>query len=77
MKKISSLLLAMVMVVSLTSCTPPTGADSSTGPHVHEFVVTKTQKAYCSKDGYKKLKCSCGETKEEVIEKLGHNVQYR
>ena len=76
MKKITSLLLAMVTAISMTSCNFSATGDSSSAPHVHEFVVTKTQKAYCSKDGYKKLKCSCGETKEEVIPKLGHNVEY-
>ncbi len=44
--------------------------------HVHEFVVYESKKAYCGKDGYKKLKCSCGETTEEVVPKLGHDVQY-
>ena len=69
MKKIISLLLSLVTVVSLAGCAPEE-------PHVHEFVVYKTQKAYCTKDGYKKLKCSCGETTEEVIPKLGHDIQY-
>ena len=53
--------------------------DSSSDPnaHVHDFVVYETKKAYCGKDGYKKLKCSsCGETTEEVIPKLGHDIQY-
>ena len=45
--------------------------------HTHEFVVYESKKAYCSKDGYQKLKCSCGEKKEEVVPKLGHDVQYR
>ncbi len=44
--------------------------------HIHDFVVYESKKAYCGKDGYKKLKCSCGETTEEVVPKLGHDVQY-
>lgn len=43
--------------------------------HVHDFVPYETQKAYCGKDGYQKLKCSCGETTEEVIPKLGHDFE--
>ena len=64
MKKIISLLLSLVTVFSLASCN-----------HVHDFVVYETKKAYCAKDGYKKLKCSCGATTEEVIPKLGHDIQ--
>ena len=43
--------------------------------HVHDFVPYETQKAYCGKDGSQKLKCSCGETTEEVIPKLGHDFE--
>ena len=50
--------------------------ESSSEEHVHEFVVYETKKAYCAKDGYKKLKCSCGEKTEEVIPALGHDIQF-
>ena len=68
MKKIISLLAALVMTVSLFSF-------GGCG-HTHNFVEYETQKAYCGKDGLKKLKCSCGETTEEVIPMLGHDMQY-
>ncbi len=68
MKKIISLFMLLVMTISLFSF-------GGCG-HTHDFVEYETQKAYCSKDGYKKLKCSCGETTEEVIPMLGHDVQY-
>ena len=54
------------------------GVDSSDtqSEHVHDFVVYQSQEAYCLQDGYNKLKCSCGETKKEVLPKLGHDIQY-
>lgn len=44
--------------------------------HEHDFQLYETKKAFCAKDGYKRYKCSCGETTEEVIPKLGHDIQY-
>ena len=76
MKKIGSLLLAMVMVTSFTGCENLTSIFDNKINHTHNFVLTESKKAFCSKDGYKKYKCECGETQEEVIPKLGHNVQY-
>lgn len=43
--------------------------------HTHDFVVYESKKAFCAKDGYAKSKCECGETKEEVIPALGHDMQ--
>ena len=51
-------------------------SSNSQSEHVHNFVVYETKKAYCAKDGYKKLKCECGEKTEEVIPMLGHDIQY-
>lgn len=68
MKKVLALLLSAVTAISFVCL-------SSCG-HTHEFVEYETKKAYCTKDGLKKLKCSCGETKEEVIPQTGHDVQY-
>ena len=70
MKKFISFLMALVTVTSLASCGQ--GKDD----HVHNFVQYETKKAYCTKDGYIKFKCSCGEKTEEVIPMLGHDVQY-
>lgn len=78
MKKIIlTLLVFLTSVFCLAGCDfLPTDLLGIKGSHVHEFVVYETQKAYCGKDGLNKLKCECGETKEEVIPKLGHDVQY-
>ena len=43
--------------------------------HVHDFVSVKKQKAYCAKDGYEDFKCYCGETKQEIIPALGHDLK--
>lgn len=58
--------------------TPDGGDEIPDEPeHVHNFVETEKKKAYCGKDGWAKYECSsCGETKEEVIPKLGHDIQY-
>ena len=59
--------------------TPDDGGDEipDEPEHVHDFVETEKKKAYCGKDGWAKYKCStCGETKEEVLPKLGHDIQY-
>ena len=67
MKKIITFLMLLATLIGLASC--------DLG-HEHDFVLYETKKAFCAKDGYKKYKCSCGETKEEVIPKLGHDIQY-
>ena len=90
MKKLLTLFILLVLAISLVACDylpdelkdtingilggePDDGGDDD---HVHEFVEFETKKAFCGKDGYIKSKCSCGEIKEEVIPKLGHNIQY-
>jgi hypothetical protein len=101
MKKLLTLILALVMLLALVGCsylpedlqaqingvisgimggegTPDDGGETPNEPeHVHDFVQTEKKKAYCGKDGWAKYECStCGETKEEVIPKLGHDIQY-
>ncbi len=65
MKKIITLLIFLTAIFGIASC-----------GHEHDFVAYETKKATCAKDGYQKLECECGETKEEVLPKLGHDVQY-
>ena len=67
MKKFISFLMALVTVTSLASCGQG---------HVHKFVAYESKAATCTKDGYQKLKCGCGEESEEVLPKLGHDMQY-
>ena len=46
-----------------------------TAAHTHQYdegVVTK--EPTCTEDGVKTFTCSCGNTKTEVIEKLGHSI---
>lgn len=82
MKKILiTLLVFLAAIFSLAGCiagsndvTDESGSEQS--EHVHNFVATETKKATCSKDGYEKLACDCGETTEEVIPMLGHDFQY-
>ena len=47
-------------------------------PHEHELIedVTQRQNATCKEDGYKVLKCSCGESQKETIAKTeNHNFE--
>lgn len=83
MKKIIALLILLVAIICLASCqaggadSQTTGADTTAQTeHPHDFVEYESKKAYCDSDGYSRLKCECGATKEEVIPKLGHDVQY-
>lgn len=79
MKKILiTLLVFFAAIFSLAGCITGTNdvTDESGSEHVHNFVVTETKKATCTKDGYEKLACDCGETSEEVLPMLGHDVQY-
>ena len=57
--------------------TDDTSSSNSQDDHVHDFVVYETQAADCDTDGYNKLQCECGETTEEVIPKLGHDMQFK
>lgn len=87
MKKLLTALLVLVMLLSLVSCDflPEDLQATINGiigaqqgdEHEHDFVQYDSKKAYCGKDGYVKYKCICGEEKEEVIPKLGHDVQYK
>ncbi len=43
--------------------------------HVHEFKETRRKDATCLNDGTVSLRCSCGETKVEVLAALGHNYE--
>jgi hypothetical protein len=86
MKKILiTLLVFLAAIFSLAGCAFGSNGDTNgssfvgdteQSEHIHDFVVYETKKAYCGKDGYQKLKCQCGEKIEEVIPKLGHDVQY-
>ncbi len=73
MKKIIAFLVLLTTAIGLAGCD---NSANDKGNHVHNFVVYQTKKAYCAKDGYIKYKCSCGETTEETIPKLGHDIQY-
>ena len=87
MKKLLTALLVLVMMLGLASCDflPEDLQATINGiiggqqedEHEHDFVVYESKKAYCGKDGYTKSRCVCGEEKEEIIPKLGHNVQYK
>ena len=79
-KTLITLFIFFAATIGLAGCTFGSN-NSSTGnseqsEHVHNFVVTETKKASCVKDGYNKLECECGETSEEVLPMLGHNVQH-
>lgn len=92
MKKLLTMIIALVMMLMLASCSllPEDlqatinglkdsilgGEGGQDGEHTHEYAVIESKKAYCGKDGWQKLKCSCGDIKEEVIPALGHDVQY-
>lgn len=105
MKKIITLLLALIMTLALAGCEylpddfqaaidgaidnvggmiggiiggeePDVPPVDDTPVHEHNFELVESKKAYCGKDGYKNYECECGETKTEVIPKLGHDVQY-
>lgn len=92
MKKILTLVLALMLVLSLASCTllPEemnaklediknsilgTDPGPDDGEHVHNFVVIDSKDATCTKAGYEKLACDCGEKQEHELEALGHDMQ--
>ena len=88
MKRLLTLIIALVMMLTMASCyllpedlqatiddleNSILGGDSAdNGNHTHDFAVVESKKAYCAKDGWQKLECECGEKKEEVIPALGH-----
>lgn len=75
MKKIITLALMLVLVaVAFASCTPTPNTPDD-GEHVHSFNVTENIEATCEADGVIKSACSCGETKEEVLPAIGHDMQ--
>lgn len=47
---------------------------TTAGQHSHEYTLTSTKTATCTTDGEKKYTCTCGATKTEKINKLGHSV---
>ena len=78
----------LVMVISLASCSfLPAELQAQieeiknsilgTEPdvHVHDFKVTDSKAATCLKEGFEKLACDCGETQENVLEALGHDMK--
>ena len=91
MKRIIAFILMLVMVLSLASCSllPETlknsiddiknnifgSPDVEEDEHVHDFVVVDSKDATCTEEGFEKLECTCGETKENVIEALGHDMR--
>ena len=88
MKKLLALALMLVMVISLASCSfLPEEVQAKieeiknsilgTEPdvHVHDFKVVDSKAATCLKGGYENLACDCGETQENVLEALGHDMQ--
>ena len=87
MKKLITAFIILVMMLGLASCDflPEELQDAingiiggqQMGDHEHEFVEFESKKASCEKDGYVKYKCTCGEEKEDVLPKLGHDVQYK
>ena len=43
------------------------------GAHTHAFVLETETAATCTAQGAKVYRCSCGETKTEVLPALGHD----
>ena len=63
--KLSVIVIILLNVLMLTSCTDK---------HTHKFNGGRIIKeATCCIKGIKEYKCSCGETKQETINKLPHN----
>ena len=67
MKKLTRLSIILFILISLFTF-------SSCGKeHIHEYDEGKIIKeATCTEDGIKEYKCSCGETKQEVLKQLTH-----
>lgn len=74
MKKLISMILALVLLVSVVGCTPATPEPPA---HVHEFVLSQTDStaAQCLSGGVEVKICSCGERQEKQLEPLGHDMQ--
>lgn len=62
------------IVVSGKEYTSATQSFTTTGQHTHAYTLTSTTAATCTIDGAKKYTCTCGATKTEKINKLGHSV---
>ena len=79
MKKLLSLLLAIVMVLSMVSCDINTVLSQIPffGPHEHNFVLSEADStpATCENGGVDVMVCSCGEKQETVTEALGHSMK--
>lgn len=61
-------------IVPKTEPAKPSSGSSGGYSHSHSYTETITTPATCTADGEKKLTCSCGDTKTEVIPALGHDV---
>ena len=84
MKKILSLLVLIVLVVSLASCEMlPDEVKGMIdgiigGEHVHEYVYSESDSkpATCILSGKEVKICSCGDRQETKVEALGHDMQF-
>lgn len=61
-------------IVPKTEPAKPSSGSSGGYSHSHSYTETITTPATCTADGEKKLTCSCGDTKTEVIPALGYDV---
>ena len=57
---------------SSSSSSNSSSSSSSEQTHTHEYTETVLAQATCTSEGLKKLVCTCGDEKEEKIEKLPH-----
>ncbi len=83
MKKLLALLFVLTLILSLAACdlipdngTGDGGGEGGGDAHTCDFQLKETVEPGCTRDGKKVYECSCGETKEEPIEKLGHDMQF-
>ena len=79
MKKIVTLLLAIVMLLSFAACgdnttdnggsatTDPNQSTPSTDTHTHSYTAEVTAEATCTAEGTKTFTCSCGDAYTEAI----------
>ena len=82
MKKLLSLILVLLLLLSAVSCGTgntenPSTAEPSTEAHVHEFVLSQSEStpATCLIAGVEVKVCSCGEKQETPTEALGHDMR--
>ena len=76
MKKLLVLLFMLVLMLSLAACDLIPGLNGSSN-HECEFVLKETVEPGCTREGKTVYECSiCGETKEEPIAALGHDMQF-